>query len=82
MKIAIDAMGGDYAPREIVRGAWEACRETGQQIIMVGDRKNLENELNQLGKTCAGLEIVHADEVITMDEAPVVAVRRKKTPRW
>ncbi|AGL02203.1 phosphate acyltransferase PlsX [Desulfoscipio gibsoniae] len=78
MKIAIDAMGGDYAPREIVRGAWEACRETGQQIIMVGDRKNLENELNQLGKTCAGLEIVHADEVITMDEAPVVAVRRKK----
>ncbi|WP_347487897.1 phosphate acyltransferase PlsX [Desulfoscipio sp. XC116] len=78
MKIAIDAMGGDYAPREIVRGAWEACRETGQQIIMVGDRGILTDELDQLGKSYTGLEIVHAEEVIAMDEAPAVAVRRKK----
>lgn len=71
-------MGGDYAPREIVRGAWEACRETGQQIIMVGDRGILTDELDQLGKSYTGLEIVHAEEVIAMDEAPAVAVRRKK----
>lgn len=78
MKIAIDAMGGDYAPKEIVRGAWEACRETGQQIILVGSRDILKNEINQLGENHAGLEIVHAEEVIAMDEAPAVAVRRKK----
>jgi len=78
LKIAIDAMGGDYAPREIVRGAWEAYQESGQQIILVGDRSILTNELKQLGDNYAGLEIVHADEVIAMDDAPAVAVRRKK----
>ncbi len=78
MRIAIDAMGGDYAPREIVRGAWEAYQESGQQIVLVGDRDILTNELKQLGDNCTGLEIVHADEVIAMDDAPAVAVRRKK----
>ncbi len=78
MKIAIDAMGGDYAPREIVRGAWQAYQETGQQIILVGNRSILLSELKMLGDNCAGLEIVHADEVIAMDDAPAVAVRRKK----
>jgi len=78
LKIAIDAMGGDYAPREIVRGAWEAYQESGQQSILVGDRDALMNELKQLDANCAGLEIVHADEVIAMDDAPAVAVRRKK----
>lgn len=78
MKIALDAMGGDYAPREIVRGAWEACREAGMEIILVGDEKTLLDEVNMLGGSCSGIEIVHAAETITMDEAPAVAVRRKK----
>lgn len=77
MKIALDAMGGDYAPREIVRGAWEACRETGRQVILVGDQDMLRQELEQL-EPCAGLEIVHTSEVIAMDEAPATAVRRKR----
>ena len=78
MKIAIDAFGGDYAPEEIVRGAWEAYREKGQQIILVGNRTILADELKQLGGDCSGLEIIHAEEVITMDDHPAVAVRRKK----
>lgn len=77
MKIALDAMGGDYAPGEIVRGAWETCRNNGLQVIMVGDREILQQELDSLGP-CDGLEIVHASEVIGMHEAPAAAVRRKK----
>jgi len=76
--IALDAMGGDYAPREIVRGAWEACRETGQKVILVGQDDVLRQELDQLDN-CAGLEIKHASEVIAMEEAPAAAVRRKKS---
>ncbi len=77
MKIALDAMGGDYAPGEVVRGAWETCRNNGLQVIMAGDRDILKQELDLLGP-CAGLEIVHAPEVIGMHEAPAAAVRRKK----
>jgi len=77
LKIALDAMGGDYAPRETVRGAWEACREAGLQVILVGDREALLRETSLL-EPCRGLEIVHAPEIITMHEAPAVAVRRKK----
>lgn len=77
MKIALDAMGGDHAPGEIVRGAWETCRDNGLHVILVGDRDILQHEVDLLGP-CSGLEIVHAPEVITMDEAPATAVRRKK----
>ncbi|MCL2336850.1 MAG: phosphate--acyl-ACP acyltransferase, partial [Firmicutes bacterium] len=77
MKIALDAMGGDYAPGEVVRGAWRTCRYNGLQVIMVGDREILQRELNSL-EPCAGLEIAHAPEVIGMYEAPAAAVRRKK----
>jgi glycerol-3-phosphate acyltransferase PlsX len=77
LKIALDAMGGDYAPREIVRGAWEACRETGQKVILVGNQDILRQELELL-EPCAGLEIVHAPEFIAMEEAPATAVRRKR----
>ncbi|HBX22393.1 MAG TPA: phosphate acyltransferase PlsX [Desulfotomaculum sp.] len=77
MKIALDAMGGDHAPGEIVRGAWETCRYNGLKVIMVGDRDILQREIDLLGP-CDGLEIVHAPEVISMHEAPAAAVRRKK----
>lgn len=77
MKIALDAMGGDYAPGEIVKGAWETCRENGLNVILVGDSDVLKKEIYSLGP-CKGLEIAHAPEVITMDEAPATAVRRKK----
>ena len=77
MKIALDAMGGDHAPREIVRGAWALCRETGQKVILVGDQATINKELELL-EPCTGLEVAHAPEVISMGEAPAAAIRRKK----
>ncbi|BAF59927.1 MAG: phosphate acyltransferase PlsX [Pelotomaculum sp.] len=77
MKIAIDAMGGDYAPREIVKGALLAAEQYRLNIILVGDEEQLRAEL---GRSNAGglVNIVHAPEVIEMREHPAVAVRRKK----
>lgn len=75
MKIAVDAMGGDYAPREAVIGALEASKD-GIDVILVGDRDCI---LKELGKERRGrLEILHTTEVISMGEQPAAAVRRKK----
>ncbi|MEW5954631.1 MAG: phosphate acyltransferase PlsX [Bacillota bacterium] len=77
MKIAVDAMGGDFAPGVVVSGALEACREYKQPVILVGDEAAIHNELNGYSGTDL-LEIVHAPEVISNNESPAVAVRRKK----
>ncbi len=74
MRIAVDAMGGDYAPGEIVAGALLAKQELGCDIILVGDESKIAGLLPQK----SGIELKHAPEVIYMDETPVVAVRRKK----
>lgn len=77
MKIAVDAMGGDFAPREIVKGALNAALELRFGIILVGDEELVRAEL--YGCDTSGLvSIVHAPEVIGMKEHPAVAVRRKK----
>lgn len=80
MKIAIDAMGGDDAPQNIVAGAVHALRDAGplSQLYLVGDRARVEHELAQHGPVDPRIEIVHASEVIEMHDAPVQAVRRKK----
>jgi len=77
VKIAVDAMGGDYAPREIVQGALQAVREYGLAVILVGDEERLRAELAECE---AGdlVSVVHAPEVIEMREHPAVSVRRKK----
>ncbi|HHW44976.1 phosphate acyltransferase PlsX [Desulfofundulus thermobenzoicus] len=76
MKIAVDAMGGDHAPGEIVQGAVEAVRECGQEIVLVGDREKITAILG--GKPPREIEIFHAPEAIAMGEHPAVAVRRKR----
>ncbi|RKO66521.1 phosphate acyltransferase PlsX [Desulfofundulus salinus] len=76
MKIAVDAMGGDHAPAEIVRGSVEAAREYRQEIILVGDREKILAELGQSPPD--HIEVFHAPEIITMEEQPAVAVRKKK----
>lgn len=75
MRIVVDAMGGDYAPREAVLGALEASRD-GIEVILVGDRDKILCELKQ-GRS-ERIEVVHATETIDMGEQPAVAVRRKK----
>lgn len=83
--IALDAMGGDYAPREIVRGAIEAAIEREVKILLVGKPQEIEKEMEiafleaySPSVLRGELEIVPAAEVIAMDEEPARALRRKK----
>ena len=80
MRIAVDAMGGDHAPREVVRGSVDAARTLSQlsRIYLVGDSELLQRELDAYGPIPDAIEVCHASEVIDMDEAPANAVRRKK----
>lgn len=80
MRIAVDAMGGDHAPREIVKGAVKAAHdlEGVTSVILVGDQAAVERELRACGGSCGKISIRHASEVVGMDEAPALAVRRKK----
>ncbi len=78
MIIALDAMGGDLAPAELVGGAVLAKREFGIDVALVGSPGAIREELSKLGETPSAIEIVEAVEVIQMDEPPVQAVRQKK----
>lgn len=78
MKIALDVMGGDYAPGELLAGAVKWLQESTGQIILIGDEEIIQEELPQHKYDPARLEIVHASQVIGMDESPAVALRRKK----
>ncbi len=80
MKLAIDAMGGDFAPQNIVAGAMAALRDNSHitKLYLVGDQPRVETELRKLGASNNRLELVHASEVIEMDDPPVQSVRRKK----
>lgn len=76
MNIAVDAAGGDHAPREIVKGSVEASREYGLKISLLGNRDALEKLLKAEEDT--GLvSVVHAAQAITCHEQPVQAVRSK-----
>ncbi len=78
MRIAVDAMGGDYAPNVVVQGAIAAARELGVHVILVGDRDVLGQKLKSRDVRRLPLSIHHASEVVAMDESPSVAMRRKK----
>ena len=69
MKIIIDAMGGDNAPRSNVEGAVEAVRELGLEVVLVGRGDEILAVLRDMGmdEPPPGLEIVHASEVVEME---------------
>jgi glycerol-3-phosphate acyltransferase PlsX len=76
--IAVDAMGGDHAPQSPVEGAVRAAVEDGTSVLLVGDRPRLEAELARLGATGnRRLEIVHAEQVVGMDESAITPIRKK-----
>lgn len=76
-KIALDTFGGDYAPEEIVEGALLAAELEGISVILTGDEHRLRSLVG--GKAGSNrIEIVHAPEVVQMDEEPVAAVRSKR----
>jgi glycerol-3-phosphate acyltransferase PlsX len=79
LPIAVDAMGGDNAPAEIVRGALRAVNEHGISVTLVGRREDVDAELRNAGVgTHAAITVVDAREVIEMDEHPANAVRAKR----
>ncbi len=80
MRIAVDAMGGDHAPAQIVRGAIEAVRKYDNcEIVLVGDQDKIKAELEASGvKDEPRLIIQHASQTIEMGEHPVEAIRHKK----
>ncbi|MCK5305646.1 MAG: phosphate acyltransferase PlsX, partial [Candidatus Omnitrophica bacterium] len=78
MKIAIDAMGGDFAPKSTIEGAIQAANEYGYEIILVGEEFFLKKELSKYKAVPDKISIKHASEIIGMDEAPAVTIRKKK----
>jgi glycerol-3-phosphate acyltransferase PlsX len=79
MKIAIDAMGGDHAPAEIVKGALQAVREYNVDVILVGQEELINKELQlHCPKGDARISVKHADEVVTMDDVPSQIIRKKR----
>lgn len=78
MLIAVDAMGGDRAPAEVVRGALDAAQRYGVEIALVGSTAQIGAELRGATTPSTGLSIVPAEEQIEMDEPPLEAVRRKR----
>lgn len=79
IKIAVDAMGGDNAPGQIIKGAVEAINERNDiKVFLVGREDIVNSELQQYTYNKEQIEVVHASDIITNDEAPVMAIRRKK----
>jgi phosphate acyltransferase len=78
VKIAVDAMGGDYAPAEIVKGAVLAAKDSGYEIILVGEEYSVRRELNRYSSTEGKIQVKNASEIIGMDEPPAQSIRRKK----
>lgn len=78
-KVALDAMGGDNAPGEIIKGAVNAVSARKDiKVYLVGQEDLVKEELAKYSYPAEQIEIVHASEVIEMAEAPVMAIRKKK----
>ena len=79
IKIAVDAMGGDNAPQEIVKGAVDAVNERKDvHIFLVGHKSAVETELGKYNYPKGRITVIHAEEVIETAEPPVLAIRKKK----
>ncbi|MBQ3369998.1 MAG: phosphate acyltransferase PlsX [Mogibacterium sp.] len=78
MKILIDGMGGDYAPAEIVKGAIKAASEISETVVIIGPEDEINEQLRANRWRGDNIEVVNATEVITNEEQPAMAVRKKK----
>ncbi len=78
MKIAVDAMGGDYAPEEVVKGAVSAAREFGVDIALVGPAEKIEQELAKHDHSGLNIEVVHASQFLVEGEHAAYALREKR----
>lgn len=79
MRIAVDVMGGDFGPGEVIAGALSWLeKETGASVILVGAAEQIEPILKELNYDPSRLSVVNATQVIGMEESPAIAMRRKK----
>ncbi len=79
VRVAVDAMGGDNAPKEIIKGAVEAVKAKEEiQLILVGAEDKIKQELANYTYPKERIRVVHATEIITTEESPVMAIRKKK----
>jgi len=77
MNVAVDAMGGDFAPQVVVQGAVEAASELGITVTLVGNGELIEKELDYLPRS-ESVSVHHCDDFVLMDEEPLRSVRQKK----
>ncbi len=77
MRIVLDAVGGDHAPQEPIKGAVQAARTRGCSLVLVGPEQQITAELQQHNTRGLDIEVVHAPQIIDMHEHPAQAVRRK-----
>ncbi|MBU0943359.1 MAG: phosphate acyltransferase PlsX [Proteobacteria bacterium] len=81
MHIALDAMGGDHGPDELIAGAIQAVQETDLRVTLVGDGQPIRACLKRLSsdsEVLSRLQVVHTSEMVEMGESPVEAIRKKK----
>ena len=78
MKIIVDAMGGDYAPKEQILGAVKAAKELDVDIILCGREEDIKRELEASGEDIGRIEIHNCTEVVENEDDPIRGVRRKK----
>ena len=80
VRVVLDAMGGDFAPQEIIKGGVLAKKEYKKdlELLLVGDKHIIEEELKKRGADFKDFEIIHAPEIIKMADSPAKAVKRKK----
>ena len=77
-RIAVDAMGGDYAPEEIVVGAIEASAALNIDVLLVGDKQQIDSLVKKHGgKQSERVKVIHAEDAIAMKEEPLMGIRRK-----
>src|SRR4029077_11074619 len=78
VRIALDAMGGDHAPSEVVKGALLAAAEYSVEIILVGQEEIVRRELVAAGAIPRTLDVCDAREVVTMEDTALAPLRRKR----
>ncbi|MFB3884366.1 MAG: phosphate acyltransferase PlsX [Thermodesulfobacteriota bacterium] len=78
MKIAVDAMGGDFAPQNIVEGTFLASKKYGVKVVLVGDEDKVSKELSKYPTSKLPIFIHHAPHVVAMHDSPSVVLRRMK----
>jgi glycerol-3-phosphate acyltransferase PlsX len=78
IRIAVDAMGGDHAPREIVDGALLAASLYPVEILLVGRQEDVRAELSRHSSVASNIEVIDAREVVEMSDTPLTPLRRKR----